>query len=294
MDAIPREAAQAIGVKINLRYLPSGMRDTLRLRNLVSRVRFRKPTLRLYMNHLTYLRHRTFRKVQIRVFVTHFDDFQILTSRDIDKLKCVDKFLVQNSGMKKTLMQLGIRNENIQVVYGAVSNREFSPLQNISEIKRNQILIIGDCKPRKNPLAIEATVRSNQNFNFVIHGKNWDKFTSLAEAPPPNVTILEFNSDQHPRLVRESVAILSLASNEGGPFPLLEALASGTPIVATSTGFAPDLIDETNGVLLSANPNPTEIKIALQVCPKLKESIWNQDMTRGKFSWAAMGEVLFK
>lgn len=294
MDAIPRESSAAVGVKINLRYLPLGMRDALQLENFRSRIRFRKSSLRLYMNHATYLHHRTFRKVETRVFVTHFDDLQKFSSKEIRKLLRVDTFLVQNSFMRTALVQLGISREKIQVAYGAVSSCQFSPLQNSSEIQRNQILVIGDCKPRKNPLAIEATIRTNQDFNFVIHGKNWDKYTSLTDDPPANLKILSFNSEKHPILVRESVAVLSLATNEGGPFPLLEALASGTPIIATTTGFAPDLIDATNGVLLNVVPSSSEITMALRSCPNLKDSIWDRDMTGGKFSWEALGEKLFK
>lgn len=294
MDAIPRESAQALGLKIRLRYLPVRLKDVFMIHNLLSRIRVRKSLLRLYINHTTYLRHRTFRKTQTRVFVTHFDESSPISAKDLKKLLLVDMFLVQNHGMKSELVKLGLAEEKIKIVYGAISHEEFFCVEDYSQVVTNQILIVSDCKPRKNPLLIEATVRSNPDFKFVIHGKNWNRFTAFAHNPSPNLEILDFDPSQHPRLLRESIALLSLSSNEGGPFPLLEAWASGTPVIATSTGFAPDLIDKDRGVLLPLYPSGDEVSEALQTCIELKRGAWNRDLTNGRFTWRALGVQLYK
>lgn len=294
MEAIPKESAAAIGQEIRLKYLAVGLRHALRPRNWLSRGAIRKPAIRLYMNHNTYLRHKPIRKSEIRVFVTHFDDSQLISASDVKKLLKVDKFLVQNRAIKLYLIELGIQKKRIQVVYGAVSDKDFCPLKNFSAVVENQVLIVGDCKPRKNPRLIEAAIRLNQDFNFVIHGKNWENFTNLGVDPTSNVEFLEFNASNHPALMRQSMALLSLATNEGGPFPLLEALASGTPVVATKTGFAPDLIDESNGILLSMEPSIVEITNALEACRNLKKSSWAIDMTFGNLSWEELGIKIYK
>ena len=294
MEAIPRESAAAIGQKVSLKYLPVGLKDAFKPVNLLSRLSLRKPALRLYMNHNTYLRHKPIRKSQIRVFVTHFDESQLISERDVKKLLKVDKFCVQNRAIKLELIKLGIIKNRIQVVYGAVSNKDFYPAKNFSEVAENQILIVGDCKPRKNPKLIEAAVRTNQDFNFVIHGKNWEQFTTFSQSPATNVKFLEFDSLNHPELMRDSAGLLSLATNEGGPFPILEALASGTPVIATATGFAPDLINPRKGILLPLGPTLNEITIALQACREMKKLSWAKDMTHGKLSWEVLGAKLYK
>ncbi len=88
--------------------------------------------------------------------------------------------------------------------------------------------------------------------------------------------------------------MLSLATNEGGPFPILEALASGTPVIATATGFAPDLINPRKGILLPLSPTLSEVTIALQVCREMKQLSWAEDMTHGKLSWDVLGAKLYK
>jgi len=294
MEAIPRESAKAIGLKVRMRFVPVGLKERAKPRNIVTFLSLRKPSLRLYMNHMTYLQHKSIRRSKTRVFVTHLDESHQLGSDDIQKLSKVDTFFVQNHAMKLELMRLGINENSLEVVFGAVSGREFYPIEQSSEIEPNQVLIVGDCKPRKNPKLIEDTVRRNQDFNFVIHGKNWERFTTLSANPPVNLRMLDFDANQHPRLVRQSVALLSLASNEGGPFPILEAFASGTPVIATATGFAPDLIDQDKGVLLPLTPTPGQIRSGLQSCRRLKLSTWNQDLTQGKLTWEELGTKLFK
>lgn len=294
MEAIPREAAEAISLKVELRYLPVTTRDALRFKNVFSRFHYKKPYLRLYMNHASFLRHKSLLKTPTRVYITHLDESFAFSEAEIEKLLKVSKILVQNQNMKSELLKLGLLANKIQIVYGAVSADLYFPLNDYSEVKNTQVLIVGDCKPRKNPGLMEEAIRMNPQLNFVIHGKNWEKYSTFYQDPPANLRMMKFNPSNHPQLLRESSALLSLASNEGGPFPILEAMASGTPVAATSTGFAPDLISEENGILLPLEPSQDEISAALQSCLALKKETWNSDMTRGNYSWEAFGKNFFQ
>ena len=93
--------------------------------------------------------------------------------------------------------------------------------------------------------------------------------------------------------MRSAQALLTLADNEGGPFPVLEALGSGTPVVATPTGFCPDLVNHSNGVLLPNHPKLLEIVEALQYAISIKELVYNIDLLAGNFSWAHLGGLLY-
>ncbi len=293
MEAIPRESALAISQKVKLRFVPSTNREKLNLLNLTSLLRKQRPSKTLYMGHSTYFKHRVRDQSEIRLFITHFDsDFQP-SRNQIDNLRKVNVFLVQNSFIKQFLISIGIDSSRIRVVCGAVSNSHFHPIEEKERIKK-RVLIVGDCKPRKNPNLIEETIRLNPKIEFLIHGKNWELFTNLLKNPPDNLLLVPFNLEKQAEIMRESSVLLSLANIEGGPFPILESLASGTPVVATKTGFAPDLINNKNGVLLPLNPSTTEISQALNLCLNLKNETWNKDLTFGEYSWERLGSLLFK
>jgi len=294
MEAIPREAAEAITLKVKFRYLPIGFRDAFRYENFISRIRFRKPTLSLYMHHTSFLQHRISLKSPTRLYLTHFDDTFVLSKEDVRKFCRAQKILVQNRDIESKLISFGIPSDKIQIVYGAVSDTVYYPSHDNSILKSAQVLIVGDCKPRKNPQLVEETIRKNPQFNFIIHGKNWERHTTLSQDPPKNLEILKFNPSAHPQLLRESSTLLSLATNEGGPYPIIEALASGTPVVATATGFAPDLLNETNGILLPLVPTQKEISNAIDRSILLKNETWDLDMTNGNLSWETLGNSLFR
>ena len=93
--------------------------------------------------------------------------------------------------------------------------------------------------------------------------------------------------------MREASVLLSLASNEGGPFPVIEALASGTPVVATPTGFCSDLICEGKGFLLSPIPSCKDVQSAIEKAIELKNSVATQDLLNGKLSWEDLGSILY-
>ena len=93
--------------------------------------------------------------------------------------------------------------------------------------------------------------------------------------------------------MRNAGCYLSLASLEGGPYPTLEALSSGTPVVGTDTGWNKDLITEGKGFVVNF---PIEIQLVEQnvlECLKLKNKVSNLDLLPLDYSWRVVGEVLF-
>lgn len=55
------------------------------------------------------------------------------------------------------------------------------------------------------------------------------------------------------------VLVISSRPNEGGPTVVLEALAVGTPVVATPVGFIQDILPKSNGLLTIADPSPDRL-----------------------------------
>ena len=81
---------------------------------------------------------------------------------------------------------------------------------------------------------------------------------------------------------------------EGGPFPILEALASGTPVVSTITGFAPDLIQECSGRLIEDPYDFPAIRQMLKECMSLKSEVSNFNLLPLDLSWKALSQHFYE
>lgn len=111
--------------------------------------------------------------------------------------------------------------------------------------------------------------------------------------PPINLKLIDFELLKNLYLVRNTQVLLSLSFLEGGPQTILEALALGTPVVATDTSFAADFLTGENGVLLPNEPSPKLIRIAIQKALDIKNlgSQWN--LLLRDFSWKKLSQKLF-
>jgi glycosyltransferase involved in cell wall biosynthesis len=96
-----------------------------------------------------------------------------------------------------------------------------------------------------------------------------------------------------PHLIRQASLYVSLALIEGGPYPVLEALASGTPVVATDTGFCAEFVNAANGILLPNSPELESVIPAIRQALNLKGMVWDQELLFGKWQWKDLGSVIF-
>jgi glycosyltransferase involved in cell wall biosynthesis len=193
--------------------------------------------------------------------------------------------------MESYLISAGVSKYAVVRAPGAVSRDIYKPGQTIPD---NQfVLFSGDFKYRKNPDLIAQVVCSMPDTNFVIHGLNWEIFPPEILNGLPNLKRIDFDLKGQPGLIRQASLYVSLAIIEGGPYPVLEALASGTPVVATDTGFCAEFITEANGFLLPNPPEVSHVQDAIRNGLKLKESVWNEDLLNGKWQWRDLGNLIF-
>jgi colanic acid/amylovoran biosynthesis glycosyltransferase len=67
---------------------------------------------------------------------------------------------------------------------------------------------------------------------------------------------------------------VNVSASEGTPVSIMEAASSGIPAVATGVGGNREIVDETNGILLAADPAPAEVAaalVAISGVPALRE-----------------------
>jgi glycosyltransferase involved in cell wall biosynthesis len=296
IGGIFREAASACARVPNWRLYPTSKKDYLIPQVLKDRLFPQKGDLNIYAHQDTYFSIFANNPEQIlesrnRVFFTHFNIDQNPSESQISSLKYCERILVQNEFMENYLISAGISKDVVVRAPGAVSRDIYKPSQSISDKKF--VLFSGDFKYRKNPDLVAKVICSMPDTDFVIHGKNWEIFPPEILNGLPNLKRIDFKLKEQPGLMRQASLYVSLAVVEGGPYPVLEALASGTPVVATDTGFCAEFINDANGLLLPNPPDFGLVEDSIREGLKLKESVWNQDLLYGKWQWRDLGNLIY-
>lgn len=227
----------------------------------------------------------------LRCFYTHDSISFLIESNLFCYLKKIKQVLVMNSSDFELLKSLGVNSDRISIVYGAINRNLFYPSKEYSTKK--EVLVTGDAKERKNPKKIIEVINFNPKLNFLICGRLWKEYINGCEMKHQNFEIFEFSLELTAKLMRRSSTYLTLSHQEGGPFPVLEALASGTPVVATPVGWVPELINQGNGVVVNHEATLKEISQALEQSINLKRNLFQKDLLDGKLGWEEFAQRIF-
>lgn len=159
---------------------------------------------------------------------------------------------------------------------------------------RPYVLAVGTVQPRKNHRGLIAAVellREQMEVELIIAGgKGWLGEPVLEAARErPWVRMLGFTPDEDlPALYRQAAVLAFPSIYEGFGFPPLEAMACGTPVVASNSSSMPETIGDA-GILI--NPLDTDaLADALHTVltnPSLRESLRVKGLARAAaFTWA--------
>jgi glycosyltransferase involved in cell wall biosynthesis len=121
-------------------------------------------------------------------------------------------------------------------------------------------------------LIIEALALTTVELHWVHFGDGVElkKLKEMAQALLPstitvswmglvtNREVLAWYAEELPHL------FINVSQIEGIPVSIMEAMSFSTPAIATHVGGNSEIINEQNGILLSANPTPLEIKAAIE------------------------------
>ncbi len=221
-----------------------------------------------------------------------------------DALIAVSKYTVDE------LTELyGIDEKKIHVIYNGVDVQKFKPRPDRAELRREFgledekkiVLFVGRLYHRK---GLEILLRSIppvlQEFSdvkFVISGKGFKKkeesLRNLAKQLDieDHVTFLGYVPDEKlPNLYSASDIFVLPAIYENFPFAILEAQATGLPVISTKVGGIPEfLVDNENGFLIDPGDSAqlTQRVLALLQDPKLAKEMGmrGRKLIEEKFSW---------
>jgi len=294
LEALARESAHAINAPINIQYIPTSRREIRTFKALRAKNFPNARGNNLFFHHRTFFeieKRVSLEKSQNRIWLTHFegeDEIRQLLRRDA----IISKLFVQNLTLRNIMLESGFSEHKLHVTPGAVDRSEFFP-GSISHYDEKYFLFSGDCKPRKNPAYVEWIIRSFPELKFVIHGKDWESFNQGSLISLPNLQIIEFDYSHQGDLLRGATALISVAQNEGGPISILEALACGTPVIATDTGFAKDLIKINAGILISQDLDLNGWRNRLHELIEMKKKAQGLDLLGGEYSWKKLGDDFY-
>lgn len=198
--------------------------------------------------------------------------------------------LADSQSTKNDLVEIyHLDPSRIDVVYPGLSTG-YTP-QNQAEIKRVKtkyhlppqfLLSLGTNEPRKNlPRLIEAT--ANLNLPLVIAGKyGWGKRLD----PPPHVQVLGYVSEEDlPALYSSATVFCYPSLYEGFGFPVLEAMACGTPVVTSNLSSLPELTDQ--AAVLVDPLHVAEIRSGIEQAIASREKMIKKGIQQAKrFNWS--------
>jgi glycosyltransferase involved in cell wall biosynthesis len=122
----------------------------------------------------------------------------------------------------------------------------FQPTESVPLSRRVRIGFVGRAYPdgRKGEDRLLALSRllSKEHYEFVLVGDRWEQVVEKLRAQGFTVDYQRrLPAEKLPAAIAGLDVLLVCARNEGGPQPVLEALACGVPVVSTKVGFVPDL-----------------------------------------------------
>jgi glycosyltransferase involved in cell wall biosynthesis len=304
LEGIVKESAKSVGNKITIIYVPNRTIDYFRVPNLIKYLTYRKTKQPiLIVNQNTFFKLFNDKKLKarkggIRIFFTHSTNFEEFCDYYRTFSASIEKILVMNNFDRLRLIESGITSQKVLTIYGAIDSNIYYPLTKTQDLEFKVdpfVLVVGDCKPRKNPHRIYEVITYMANTTFIIHGRGWiSYFSNNSLNIPNNAKFKDFNLVDNPTLMRRASAYLSLASLEGGPYTTLESLASGTPVVATNTGWNAEFISNANGYLIENDSTITDIASNIRKAMRLKKKCFTKSLLPSYLNWNNLGEKIYK
>jgi glycosyltransferase involved in cell wall biosynthesis len=191
------------------------------------------------------------------------------------------------------MIDLGVEPQRIEVIYNGVNLDKFSPKNHINTDTTPYILFIGNLKKEKGVVELlEAFKLIASEFpafklKYVGSGGMLSKLKTLAQQAKLESRIDFEGVKPHEQLpaILANAKLLALPSyNEGVPNVILEAMASGVPVVATRVGGIPEVLPKECGLLANSI---TAQAIAEQLTSALTQD-WNTKIIRQhaeQFNW---------
>lgn len=205
----------------------------------------------------------------------YLDSYQRLKDQTEDLVKRANHLITISHTVKKDLIKnYDVSGAKITVAYPGVSS-VFSSQGKTMHRDRPYFLFVGSLKRGKNiPFIIEAFAQflsmTNKLYDLLLIGSNYWEDPQITQAIFQNhleshVKQLGFVSDKELACYyRGAIALVSPSIAEGFGLPVVEAMASGCPVIVSDTAVLKEIVGD-SGILIS----PSDAKKLTQAMKKI-------------------------
>ena len=186
-------------------------------------------------------------------------------------LRYADKVVAVSGSTKKLLVKKGIKSSKIIIIRNAIDKSELIPnkserdIRTALRIEEKQLVVgvVGRLGPEKGQIvflkAFRKLLQVMPHTKALMIGDGQER-NCLEDYCQDNNMVNNVIFTGHINNVADYYQIMNLlvipSFSEGLPNVLLEAMAFGVPVIATSVGGIPEVINNNNGILLPpADPN---------------------------------------
>ncbi len=227
----------------------------------------------------------------------------IITISESSKKDIMDNYKISRD--KITVSYPGYNNELFKVLKDP---QQIEKIQKKYEISGNYVIYIGTVQPRKNLLRLIRAMKKIENLKLVVVGKirgkgkqGWMNEKILEEPKKlgieEKIIFTDYVPPQElPYLITGSKAFILPSLWEGFGIPVVEAMATGTPVITSNVSSLPEVVGDAG---LLVNPrSETQIEQAIRLLvsdKKLHLRLSKRALEQSKkFSWTEMAKQVIK
>jgi glycosyltransferase involved in cell wall biosynthesis len=182
---------------------------------------------------------------------------------------------------------------NVATIYNGVNFSKFTP--SAEKFDETSLIFIGNIIKTKGIYelinAAKIMIESGSHFHLHIvgNGPEIDNIKALVTTNNLQQKVTVHGTVNHHQVVdllQKCHALILPSYQEGVPNVIMEALACGVPVVATTVGGIPEVVNDNNGVLINHH-NEADIVEGIEKCLSIK---WNEQVIRESirsYTWDA-------
>jgi glycosyltransferase involved in cell wall biosynthesis len=225
-----------------------------------------------------------------------FPDYRVARRRIVWAAKQTDHIITVSSALRKRLIDLGVESEKISVLRNGVDLDVFAPRDKTAcrqslDLHDPTLLMAGGLVAIKGHRLVIEALADMPGWNLIIAGDGPEKDALQRQARmlgvSERVRFLGVVAHQSlPELYNAANILVLASSHEGVPNVLLEAMACGTPVVATDVGGCAEVVTNPNAGVIVKERNPAALKAAIEA---LWKNMPDRNQTRDhaeQFDWA--------
>lgn len=230
------------------------------------------------------------------IVTVHGSDITLLSKNQFARpilrfiLQRADRVVAVSKFLKEEVKRLGVPEEHIEVVYGGVAvSEDREPFEPAGRV----VTFIGGLVPQKGvDVLLEAfKAVKTEDATLVIVGDGLERGRLEAMAAG-NIQFLGRRKGIKNVLEKSDVLVLP-SREEGFGLVLLEAMASGVPVVATNVGGIGEIVEDGQSGILVEKDNPKQTAEAIDrvlADGELAKTLVENGLKKAKgFTWAKMG-----